>query len=399
MLKVFSSVKLTLILLLLLAFIAIGGTITPVDSQRFELFYQSPWFRALLSLLAFNLICCTIKTFPQKWHYRQRSIDSLRTGSGEGEPLTINSLQELAGRLSASGYRVHTETDLLLAERGSFGRWGSTLVHIAILLIMLGGLLGATGFVGTINTYLHQPNHLYFDWDAQENRELGFQLRADQFRLRYYPVQLRFALSDAASGNSLGQMMLFDNEAFDVPDSSITVQLRGFDPEALILTMDVLERGELLGQYQVGEKFEKFGAVQYPAFRLNKLQFRDPVLKQYETDVTILAAGQVVKQGTIRVNHPLSYRGVSIYQTAYGQDEFGKRSVGFQLSKDPGEWLVWTATLLLMLGFLLAWLVPRRAVGVKQVAGQLQLFPLQGWQGEGGSEQLKGLLERITGTR
>ena len=394
MFKLFTSVKLTLALLLLLAVISIGGTIVPVEAQRYELYYQNFAFRILLGLLALNLICCTLKSFPQKRDYRRQLQQSL-AAKQQGEELQVESLSVAEARLAASGYRVSVESELLLAERGSFGRWGSTLVHLAILLIMFGAILGETGFVGTINTYLQQPNHLYYDWDVQQDRELGFQFRADSFRLRYYPIQLRFDLIDAVTDNSHGQLLLKDNERFEVPGSVLSGQLRGFDPEARVLTVDVLEQGKIIGQYLVGEKFEQFGSAQHPGFRLNNIAFRDPVLKQMEAEVSVLEDGRVVKQGTIRVNEPLTFRGISFYQTAYGQDEAGRRSVGFQLSKDPGEGLVWAATLLLMLGFALAFFLPRRAVGIKQVADQLRLYPLHGWRGESGSEKLTDLLKLL----
>lgn len=394
MLKILSSVKLTLLLLLLLAFLAIGGTITPVEAQRYELFYQSPWFRSLLGLLALNLICCTIKTLPSKWHYRRQLREALAAGGNPGRELSAP-LPRLEQKLVAAGYRVTVVDELLLAERGSFARWGAPLVHIAILLIMFGGLLGEAGFVGTINTYLQQPNDRYFDWDSEQEQELGFQFRVDDFRLRYYPIQLRFELLDLVSGNSHGLLMLFDNESFAVPGTALVGQLRGFDPDDRLLTIDVLEQGQLIGQYQIGDKIERFGHVQYPSFRLRNLEFRDPVLKQMEADVSLLEAGALVKKGTIRVNEPLTYRGVSIYQTAYGRDEFGNRSVGFQLSKDPGEALVWFSTVVLMLGFALAFFVPRRAVGIKTVNGQPHLFALQGWRGDAGRERLGKLYDQL----
>lgn len=395
MLKIFSSVKLTLVLLLLLAVVSIGGTLTPVETQRYELFYQSHWFRLLLALLALNLTCCTFKNLPNKWHYRRRLHDFLAL-QNEGCPLQASSFKTLAERLQTAGYRTEQIDGQLLAERGSWGRWGSLLVHVAILLIMIGGLLGETGFVGTINTYLQQPNQRYFDWDLQQDRELGFSFRVDDFRLRYYPIQLRFDLIDAQSGAPHGRLMLFDNETFSVPGSGLTVQLRGFDPEVRILTMDVLEEGVSLGEYQIGAGVERFGAVQHPDFRLNHIEFRDPVLKQMESRVSVLVEGRVVKQALVRVNEPLTYRGISFYQTAYGRDDAGNRSVGFQLSKDPGEWLVWAATLLLMLGFALAFFLPRRVLGIKTVGEQLLLIPLHGWRGEGGSQQLQRLTKKLS---
>jgi len=40
--------------------------------------------------------------------------------------------------------------------------------------------------------------------------------------------------------------------------------------------------------------------------------------KDYRSDVQILVGGQVIKEGTIRVNYPLSYGNLNIYQSFYG---------------------------------------------------------------------------------
>jgi cytochrome c biogenesis protein len=394
MLKHLSSVKLTLSLLLLLAGLAVFGTFSPLEAQRYELYYQSFWFRLLLALLAVNLICCTLRSLPGKWNYAEQLFKTFPAQVPADGAILALSVEELQQRLREQGYRLVRDEQRLVAHK-NWGRWGAPLVHLAVLLIMLGGVIGESGFVGTINTYLQQPNQVYFDWDAQDNRPLGFSFRVDDFRLRYYPIQLRFELIDIVSGTHHGQLLLFDNDSFAVPETEFSVQLRGFDPEQRLLTMDVYQREQLLGQYLVGDGFEKFGSVQNPSFRLFNVEFRDPVLKQTEAEVSILEDGKLVTQGLIRVNEPLTYRGVSFYQTAYGRDEAGNRSVGFQLSKDPGEWLVWPATILLVAGLLSAFLLPRRALGGLEKEGRLLLFPLAGWQGEAGQEQFEKLLQRV----
>jgi hypothetical protein len=61
-----SSVKLTLALLLGLSLVAIGGTIWPVEQgavQRFELYFQSVWFRLLLASPACRDVCAPYNTF------------------------------------------------------------------------------------------------------------------------------------------------------------------------------------------------------------------------------------------------------------------------------------------------------------------------------------------------
>lgn len=81
-----SSVKLTIVLLILLAVISILGTVIPQGEgavefaktlspatfrflstlQLFDM-YNAPWFRLLIAFLALNLIVCSINRFPSTW--------------------------------------------------------------------------------------------------------------------------------------------------------------------------------------------------------------------------------------------------------------------------------------------------------------------------------------------
>ena len=81
-----SSVKLTIVLLILLAIISILGTVIPQGQgavefsealspamfrflETLQLFdmYNAPWFRLLIAFLALNLIICSINRFPSTW--------------------------------------------------------------------------------------------------------------------------------------------------------------------------------------------------------------------------------------------------------------------------------------------------------------------------------------------
>jgi cytochrome c biogenesis protein len=53
--------------------------------------------------------------------------------------------------------------------------------------------------------------------------------------------------------------------------------------------------------------------------------------KEYMSRVEIIDQGRVVKTAEIRVNHPLSYKGTSIYQSSYGQDPLFVFDIGGQL--------------------------------------------------------------------
>jgi cytochrome c biogenesis protein len=124
---------------------------------------------------------------------------------------------------------------------------------------------------------------------------------------------------------------------------------------------------------------------------LQPLAYRDPVLRQLHSEVSILEQGKVVRSGVIEVNQPLTHRGVTIYQTVYGRDKFGFWSAGFQFTRDPGEPVVWLGCIGLVAGLLLAFAVPYRVVGVTSADGEILFVALAGFRGEGGQKAFDDL--------
>jgi len=82
----FSSVKLTIVLLIILAIVSILGTVVPQEQGAAEFarrlnpamlqiftsldffdMYHSIWFRVLIGCLAMNLVICSVDRFPAAW--------------------------------------------------------------------------------------------------------------------------------------------------------------------------------------------------------------------------------------------------------------------------------------------------------------------------------------------
>lgn len=393
--RFFSSVKLTITLLLGMAAVAIPATVIKPEMGRYEVFYQTPWFRALLFLLALNLLVCTIRTIARNLGDRRRFDEQLAHLPDTAVRLGSESLDDVQTALAALGYRGDQTGNRLWTRRGRAGRWGSTLVHCSLLAIMFGAILGETGFVGTINTYLHDENQTYFDWDSQTDKPLGFALRVERFEIKYYPITLRFDLVDPAEGQLIGSFTRLEGESIELAGGLWKLVVKRFNPDEKVLTLGIYRHGSYLNDYLVFAEGERFGKFKNPGFQVKNLQFRDPVVRQIESDVTIVENGQVVKQGTIRVNEPLTWRGVSIYQTAYTKEKLGIWATGFQLSKDPGEAIVWIASILLILGLVAAFAVPYRALGVRRFEDFYYLMALHGFRGALGTEQLAEIARRL----
>jgi cytochrome c biogenesis protein len=205
-----ASLRLTIPLLILLAALSVIGTVITQNATEAEylrlysketyyilkglgLFnmYHSPWFKLLLVLLAINLIFCSWKRLPGVWQQVRK-------------------------------------------HKSNYARLGTYLTHLSVLVILVGGLIGAVwGFKG----YVEIPEGetveaFYLNNPQQEVKPLGFQVRCDAFRVEFYP--------DGA-------------------------------PREYVSTLTVLDGGEV-----------------------------------------------VIDHAPLRVNHPLSYEGLTLYQASYG---------------------------------------------------------------------------------
>lgn len=401
MLRLLLSLHLTLGLLLGLAFMAIWGTLQPVADGRYAVYYQSHWFRLLLALLALNLTVCTVKTLLRNLRDRSRLLAQLDSEQPLASPLravlaTETDSASLVAALRRQGYRVDQAGERLLGRHGWAGRWGSTLVHLSVLFLMAGALAGELGFVGTLNIHIGKTSEVYFDWDRKADVPLGFTFRLDHFEPRFYPIELRFEAIDPASGQVLQKYQVKEGEVVQLPRAGLSARVVSFIPFEKRLILELIGNGVSLGEYQGLPAPMQLNNPIDPGFELRPTEFRDPILKQMHSEVSILEGGKVVQQGVIEVNSPLVHRGVRIYQTAFDQDQYGFWYAGFQFSRDPGEMVVWVCCVLLVLGLGAAFFIPWRVVGVYRSEGTLLLVALGGFRGEGGGVAFNRLADSLS---
>ncbi len=397
----FSSVKLTLALLLGLSLIAVGGTLWPVEQgtiQRFELYFQSIWFRLLLGLLALNLAACTWRTWSRVAGEKKRLLGVLENASGgqQGHELPGLSVDQLEARLQQCGYRTCRVGDKVLGRKGLWGRWSLPVLHLSILAVMLGALAAELGFVGTLNIYVTHQSDQYFDWDAQSERPLGFTFRLDHFEPQYYPIELRFATYDQESRKQLQEYTTQEGETVAI-SPELSVQILRFYPDEQHLILGIVRQGLFIGEYHSLSGKRTYPNSINPGVVIKPTAFRDPILKQLRSEVSVLERGQVVRQGIIEVNQPLVHRGVAIYQTAYSRDPSGFWTCGFQLSKDPGEPVVWAGSIVMTLTLVLVFMVRLRAVGLVPHGESASLIPMAGFRGDAGQARLEALLAALRG--
>uniref|UniRef100_A0A0D3FPJ5 ResB-like domain-containing protein n=2 Tax=Oryza TaxID=4527 RepID=A0A0D3FPJ5_9ORYZ len=122
----------------------------------FDHMFSSPVFLGLLALLAASLMACTYTTqipivkVARRWSF-MHSAGSIRKQEF-AESLPRASIQDLGVILMGYGYEVFTKGPSLYAFKGLAGRFAPIGVHIAMIFIMAGATLSATGsFKGSVD--------------------------------------------------------------------------------------------------------------------------------------------------------------------------------------------------------------------------------------------------------
>lgn len=256
LIRFFSSLRLAIVLIILLAMASILGTLIPQGRAPEEYaarygaaaglmiklqltgLYDSLWYLALLTMLGLNIAVCTATRLGGKLRraFRprieaeaaalaaQKISDRIKTAA---PPAEVAAGLELG--LRKAGYKVRTASadgrTSLLARKRTAGLFGSDVVHAGLLILLTGAAVTAAG----------------------------------AFR---------------------AELALREGQSQEVPGAGFALRL------------------------------DKFG-TEYHA---------DGSVKAWKSTVSVLEEGGVVRHAVIAVNHPLSHRGYAFYQMSYGLD-------------------------------------------------------------------------------
>ena len=186
--KTLTSLRLTLVLLILLAVISLVGTV------RVQVF-ETLWFLVPVAALFLNLAACLIRGLPQAVHrcrLRLTPAAALElperarfTWPREQEPCAWveKVLRRELGPLQKSAERDQT---VYFWERGRFRPLGPYMVHLALLVILTGALLGK--YLGVEGRLTLAEGETAQDFTAGDrDMPLAFKARLDRFQVFFYP--------------------------------------------------------------------------------------------------------------------------------------------------------------------------------------------------------------------
>lgn len=400
-----ASVQLALLLLGVLAATSIIGTIiqqnkpdehyvttwgqTPaavIQALDLDDMYNSGWFLFLLGAFSLNLTVCSLDRLPgairmvrkdnladapeqllkKKLRHQAQVSGPVKDGTHQAEAWLTRKGWKTASREKESGI-------LLFAQKGAWTRFGVYAVHISILIILLGAIIGSPtvaekifknpqfAFKGGVLLPELRSTKRIFSYD-EENRSipLGFTVRCNFFDIDFY-----------------------DNGMPKDYVSGLTV----FEGEKEILTTEI-EVNKPLKYKGVTFYQSSYNDMRQPVIRLKNVSTGERTMLPFATNTTSRWQNGTA-QGMLRIldlrekngstefdiwfmdpqgppsTFTVSYNKPVIVERPAAKYELKistKYATGLQVSKDPGVWWVYSGCMLMLLGLHVAFFLSHRKI-------------------------------------
>jgi len=382
-----TSIRFTVFLLLILAAVAVIGTVVPQDQppgqyvMRYgeglggfiynwdlDRIYYSPWFLGPVVLLALNILACVIKGLPQ-------AIRRCLTPFAAEAALTLPERGKFTWPAGVDPQsRIHTllreelggqarqetlgDQELYLVERGRWRPLGPYLVHLAILLILAGGLIGKFwGIEGDLP--LHQGEVAQNFRVGGSQQPLNFQLRLDKFQVEFYekggiPKEFRSDLTFLKDGREMGRAVCRVNDPVTFDGLTFYQSSYGTQPEGPVrLKVSHGDQSQTL-ELTMRQK------VDLPGGEAQAMLVRvDGNLQGYGPAAQVAFRGGAGHPEIFWVfkDHPELGEQPPPYRFTAEAIPFSYFSV-FQVKSDPGVWWVYAGFILVFPGLYLAFFRP-----------------------------------------
>lgn len=414
--RFFSSVRLTIVLLIIVALASIAGTLVPQGPEAMDfarrlsppllrlfhfvdLFdvYHSIWFRALLGFLALNLIVCSLDRLPTTWRRFRAAPKPDRQKPFEKVPpeqiistsleypdavLRVRNLMEKRYKRVRS--KEADSTLSLYGEKGRYSHFGVYLVHLSVLIILAGALVGSfLGFEAVVNVPEGERVKRVWLRTNMTPLELDFEIQCDAFHVEFYPngtpkeyrSELTFLVQDEAvhkasvTVNHPAQFRgvnVYQSSYGTIPAKEVRLRVSRETSE-ISSDVTVAEMGETVslpggeGHFQVlriqGDFMRMGPAVEILVHPPEGEQVRFWIFQQHEQ---IQKRFPGIMEQFPRLN-PAAYKPYT-----FSVEELQLRYyTGLQVNKDPGVPVVWGGCFLMVAGFFVTFFSSHRKIWLR----------------------------------
>jgi len=404
----FHSLKLTVFLMIALATASIFGTLIPQNAApeaylerygealgrflvTFRLFdmYHSWWFYLLIALLALNIIACSIRGLRRDWGSvmapvtildevpRESFACVLKWPNTTGPEIVEDEAVALLRGEFAVPMRTAVNGDIhLFARKHPVGRLGVHVVHMSIIIILSGVAIGAlSGFSKAIVEIEEKGSANTAYNRAGEPVPLGFTVLCEGFAVSYYgsgiPKEYKSLLTIVDNGKKVVEKRpVVVNHPLTY--RGITFYQSGYEAVAFLFSIRDRQTGVSRPlTVRAGEKTPLPGGGQVVVMdSVDEIRMHSPRYSGPAVHLAVLPPDGAPDSFVLMKNHPdvnadrggrfqFSYGGVSSWKTV------------LQVTRDPGVPFVWAGCLLLMAGFVMAFLFSYRCIWIRIGSGEV----------------------------
>jgi len=408
----FTSVRLTIVILLTLAATSIIGTLIPQNQEPaayfqafggflyrlFDIFalfdmYHSWWFQLLIVLLTINIIVCSIDRisanrrvlFVKNPTFNLARFRNLKRREKFKDDRSADQLKEVCQAFVERHFRhSHIETTdtgyAIYGEKGRWTRFGVFTVHLSVVLLLIGGLIGSIfGFDGWVNIPEGESVSQIRLRSQEQVFQLDFEIRCDDFDVSFYdtgaPKEFRSSLTILEQGREVVKKDIIVNDPLRYKGINMFQSSYGELPsEKLVLSFTSAKTGMIYtrdaGLNQPLTIPEKLGTFVLKEVR-HSAKFRGH-------DIGDAYVGILTPPNGDPVEIILPARFPSFDKMRKGEvviavaEQVQRFYTGLQVTRDPGVWVVYSGFILMIIGCYITFFMSHQKICVELAASGKQ---------------------------
>jgi len=391
----FKSVKLALFTFFTLAITSIIGTVIQQNEDpavyvreygatAAKLFhvlgitdmYNAWWFIALLILFSINLIVCSLNRFPDTWRLvvmdnlaiapervgRMRSRASFTSGMAANELVTL-----LEQGLVAVGWKprkgMQEGATLFAAQKGAWTRLGVYMVHLSILVIFIGAIIGSLyGYKASLMLPMKSATDQVYLRGSNMPKKIGFTIRCDDFNISYYdngaPKEYRSQITILEDDKEVLSHSLIVNDPLDYKGITFyQSSYQGYDQFLITLKNQTTQEERT---FQVPPQRKIIWPQAGITFGIVNYQPPNP-WGEYGLKIWFSDGKGAPSQFLLDGSRPVVLeRGETSYLISSKQFF----ATGLQVARDPGVWYVYIGCIMMLLGLTMAFFLSHKRIWV-----------------------------------
>ena len=375
----FTSVRTTIFLLFAIAIGAILGTVIPQGESldRIAIFgnpflfrlaviidlnnvFRSWWFVSLLSLLTLNIFGCLFQRIPlllKEYHSENTKMSFLlRFSSPLGTSELKDQLLNFGRSIMGSSAEIAESSGTVTCKwnKQKIHLLGFPLIHVGIIVILLGGLLGGLwGYKGHALIREGDTSDKFTLIPTQETQTLPFSITVDDFTLLKYPTgepkEFRSDVRLSQNGKDIQSGSIRVNHPLTYEGISL------FQADYRVIGVKTVKLSFKLSDGALEEKsVDPRKQIDIPGSQSKpKIRSLDPGTVANGPGIQVSVVGQTREPESSSMyekdTRPMAVDGTEIRFIGFTP----MYATGLQIGYDPGVYVVWLGCSLLVLGFIL----------------------------------------------